>query len=458
MGTATRILFGSYEKLGRAVTAPPRTLFLALALLSLLLLIPSWVLGIASIPLNKDSTIHNVGFLHSVWPIMYGFGLPLIFALFSKLAEIICSRLEQVVKNKVIKKNGADLDPKVLFEDLQLCMRPGSRIILWLALLCAVCFIVLDTAHLVSSVRFLAHDQTYQQQHRKPYEDLDWTFAYAIGNHPEIGTPTPPWTPPNRYANLAFDVLAWSFEFVYVFLGFLWVFTYGWFLKIFADLLTKGTNQYSFYPPRAFPDLRLGLHPLGTLYNLYLSAVALFGLFAVWLRIKYIVINCSRNYPDLASYVSDLSRFWMEQVKNKYPSWPDERLLGFHCLNQAHWVAMISYAVCIYIIVYFPIIRMKRYVSATVLQEKQQWVNEFELLEQAQQTEKAKQLKERIQALGEAEVWPNGSPAGITFLAVMAILLTATVSPGLVAFALLGLLATGAGKKLQSVWKLWQHK
>lgn len=468
-------MFGSNVHLGKAVTAPPQKLFAVLSLSSLILFLPSILLGIGSIKVGVvghdgfPTIVRNVGFLHSVWLVAYLVALPLLFSLFAALSSMICSRFEKILEDKVIWKNTTgdsnvlqtrdaleDQPPTpstVFFTDLTQRMERGATIIPWLSLLFTLLFIANDTAHLPRAVYFLSRSAGYQSSHSRPYEILDWTFAYAIPEHSgEMRPLQPDWKPPSRPTNLAFDILAWTFEGIYVFLGFLWVFTYGWFLKVVADLLIDKENNYDFYPMTRFDDLRLGLHPLGTLYNLYLSAVVVFGMIGVWLRIKYIAINCKADFPTAGSYLKTLVNTTRQQVTSRHIAIPDTRLLGFKCLNQAHLWFICGYALCIFVIVYFPILRLKRYIKDRIFLIKRLKHDELrQAIFRGDKTTETFIMKE-ISDLQRAQVWPNGDNAGISFLATVSILFIAIVSPALIGFAIVGVAITGFWKLIPKMF------
>lgn len=445
--TAREILFGRYERLGRAVTAPPLRLFCVLAALSLLLYVPAIPLHLVSIPLTNG---RNVGILHSLaWVAPYVLAFPLIFAAFSVLSRLICSRLREVLGAGIIRKNSSDADPKVFFADLARYTKSGARVIPIVSLVLAIAFVVNDTAHIFRAVSFLDQDQAYQNSHARarPYEDLDWTFAYAIPAHAEIEAPISSWQAPNKSANLAFDVLAWyGFELGYVFLGFLWVFTYGWFLKSFADILIGTDSGYDFRPPTVFSDLRLGLHPLGTLYNLYLCNVVLFGVLGIYLRIKYIAIDCPNDFPTKWKYISDVGSWVAERVKTRHITLPDVKLLAFRCMNAAHMWMIASYCLCVFVIIYFPIIRLKKYIKGEVFKMKLARTAELEKAVAEGNEKNAKAIREQIFNLARAQVWPNGDATGQAFLVLMLGILVTTISPALVGVAIVLFVITGAWK------------
>jgi hypothetical protein len=450
--TARGLLFGSHKLLGRAVTAPPLRLFCILSGLSLLLYIPAIILRIASIPLTNDG---NVGLLYAfTWVAPYALIFPVIFAAFSILSRLICSRLRDVLLSGVIKKNDSNTDPAVFFADLARRTQSGARLIPIVSLVFAIAFVANDTAHIFRAVSFLNREQSYQKSHAKdrPYEFLDWTFAYAIPEHPETGVPPPSWRAPSKPANLAFDLLAWyGFELSYTFLAFLWVLTYGWFLKSFADILICDDSGYGFYPVTVFADLRLGLHPLGTLYNLYLVNVVLFGLLGIWLRVKYIRIDCAADFSG-KSYVGTVIDWIGEQVRNHHMALPTTRLLAFQCMNAGHIWMIAFYCVCVFIIIYFPIIRLKRYIKNKVFQMKVDRTAELEKAEAGGDEAKAKTIRKQIRNLESAQVWPNGDATGQAFLVLMLCILVTTISPALVGVGIVVLIITGAWKGIPKMF------
>jgi len=442
-------LFSRYPKLGALLTRTPWQVFVCLSLASLILFIPSAVLNIASIPLlNGD----NVGFLHSIiWLIPYPLALPLIFALFARLAQLVAERTEQVVRHKVIRTRTNDQvdDVKVdqYFDDLRKEAEPGTKAIIWLALALTVIFITTDTVHLFRAVHFLKQPAQYQKEHEKPYEILDWTFAYAFPQQTADGLvtgqdrPIDSWRAPKRWSNLTFDVLAWTFEGIYVFMGFLWVFTYGWFLKKFADLMIGEQTKYIFCPQIGYEEANLGLKPIGILYNIYLSVVVIFGFMAVSLRLQYIPVNCKSDFSTMGSYLASLWKGCFD-LKSL-----DAKIFAFHCLNNANVWYLACYALAIFVIIYFPIIRLTSYLRTRIDATIQAKHDEMVQAKQEGNELKEKVLRWEVVALKNAQVWPNGDKVALAFLFIIICLYAIAVTPAVLPLAVV--IGTGLG-----FWKL----
>ena len=444
-------MFGECPKLGQLLTAKPLLVFLCLSAASLLLIIPSVFLNIASIPLQNGK---NVGFLHSFsWLFAYPLALPLTFALLAGLGRLAPERVEQILARKVIREvteSGAVVaQPDEYFACLRKVMEPGSRAVVSIALALTVVLIATDTAHLFRAVVYLEQSARYQNENsnHKPYEILDWTFAYAFPHQLEEGLvsgrdqPSKSWTAPSKRLNLAFDVLAWTFESSYIFLGSLWVFMYGWFLKKFADLMIGKQTKYAFFPQLGFQERNLGLKPIGVLYDIYLSAVVILGVMAAALRLQYIPINCMADYPSLGSYVNDL---WQTSLN---PKSLNPRIFAFGCLNKANVWYITCYGVALFVIIYFPMIRLRNYLRQRIDGITETKNDEMEQAIREGNEAKKKSLEWEIEALKRGQVWPNGDNAAFLFLVIIGSLYAIAVTPGLIPVA--AVIGTGIG-----AWKL----
>ncbi|MCU1284071.1 MAG: hypothetical protein JWO13_421 [Acidobacteriales bacterium] len=455
MTDGQQLLFRGAKRLGRFLTASPFFVFLVLAVPAWLLLIAAALLRIGSIPLAAG---RDVGFFHSgAWSISYPFLFPVGIAMFARLATLICKRLALVADRKVIVNSRGGADPKGLLAEIGVRMEPASRVIMVLAALTACFILVIDTAHLFSAAKYLQSDAQYQQSHNKPYEILDWTFAYAENGPSTIyhgdgrdGPVTDPtWRAPSRGWNATFDVVAWAMEGLYLFLGIEWVLTYGWFLKTFADLLIGADARLIFVPQWGFHDLNLGLKPIGILYDLYLGAIVILGGVAAWHRVSYVTINCHATYPNLGSYIQAL----VNAYRAKSLTDVDHRVFAMDCMTKIDWLYLLGYGIAVYVIIYFPMIRLKKYISSRLEELKQSRVREYEATKARGDEASARALIAEIEAYSKANIWPNGDDTALIFMIVILSLYLVCLTPA--SMALFAALCTTLGlwkAILEPVW------
>jgi len=183
-----------------------------------------------------------------------------------------------------------------------------------------------------------------------------------------------------------------------------------------------GDSRYEFKPMWFDLDKRLGLHPLGLVFSLFMWTTLLYQIGVFLLRLGLIYANGQGPFSDWLTKV-------VQSVKKSdnilYVLFSPD-LYQFDTLDSGAYIALFAMIIPMVIISYFPLslhrncIAKERGLYATAQ------MRAYDDLVVAGRTKDGKQLKRKIYAAREANIWPNGTSTATRFFAVMGVLLLAT--------------------------------
>jgi hypothetical protein len=418
---ATReFLFKGHPLLGRVFTTRPWKLFTSsFALVLLFLMGLAWWFGVHRIT-RSDGL--RVGFWQSQdRAALYLIILPLFFAGTVWLSNYMRAIIKTLVNGRVkiiTRKDGEEATDyeQVLSGNLAKMARP----LLAAALLFTLAFMFLDTYKL-----WYGYSQ-YSKDISHNFKLLDWKVAF-------IGPPTfdlPPGKP-TITQNLAFDIVVYFFQSVAIFLGLFWVAKFWIYLKVFSDSMDPSESPYRFNPLAYDPYKRLGLYPMGRLFNGFLLIAVGYQIYVFSHRIQ--LINLSRPQDKTFFQV-------VRDALNPF-NLADPNSYHFADVTAGLWLLLIFSTVPILIVSYFSLLTLRRYVLE---QRERAFLENGSELEAARKTNnqaRAKLLKEKIDLLKDASVWPNGDITAMRFLFIIGALGLASIFPPLLVYlAALGLI------------------
>ncbi|MDR3675566.1 MAG: hypothetical protein P4N24_08750 [Acidobacteriota bacterium] len=252
------------------------------------------------------------------------------------------------------------------------------------------------------------------------------------------------------WANFAFDIVAYTFQTVLIFLGIFFLIKYGIFLKLMMQIIDRNQPPYQFKPWVCDLDRRLGLRPLGWVFNLFLGVVVLFQIYAFYHRIE--LIDSYRHAPA-NTYLTSIWKD-IELVKDKGKVEQLKALLkvpmtdhaGIALANPSSWLPLLCSIPPIIVICLLPLGRLFWYLRREIRELKALTNVKLAKAKDEQDKKTADEMEKRLKCLRETTIWPNGSAAGSVFLVLMiALFLGATYPP-----ILLWGLASGVVVKL--IW------
>jgi hypothetical protein len=245
--------------------------------------------------------------------------------------------------------------------------------------------------------------------------------------------------------NFALYVAAQCVQGSVIFLASYFVLTFLNLSQSFASVVIADGSGFQFEPFISDPDKCLGLRPIGRLFSTFLLLSIVFQIFAFGLRLQQILLKQGLSlfsyFSSVAGDVKDLSKGG-DDTANAFNGLLG--LGGFDTLNAGLIVVLILMIVPMSVIAWWPIIRLRNYVSRV----RQQQLRMFRIEERrARQTEKydtAKHIAEDMEKLNKASIWPNGFKVGWGSFFFLFALLVSTVAPPLI----VPLVSGGIGLKI----------
>ena len=417
--TTREFFFKGNALLGRLFTVRPVAFAGAFSLLSVLcLILPARLIGLHSIPCNNAKGSGNFGFFHKLnWSLMYLVVLPLIFALLvwltSKIRESafrLCCEPLNVIKSKV---PGYVPDyPHSVSNRLE--KLAGLTVIV--ALMVTIVINVADTWDLWWGFSQDVFPCSVKPDWDTAYTGFDCNF-YAKNCVAYVGEcdplDCPGYVPPTKIQNLLFDIAPYTFQAVVIFLGLFWVGKFWSFLQIFSSQVSLKDSPYKFDP--LVSDKRLGLRPMSKIFNGFLLVTILFQTYIFFHRLQLIALF--RGNPSSMTYVEDVARHLGSSDLFFNLSY-----YAFKEVDTATWVLLSFMTVPVVVICYLPLWSLRNYV---VQRKDQVWFENARRRDEALRENRhrdAENYENQINALNEAEVWPNGDSTARRFLIVMVVL------------------------------------
>lgn len=280
--------------------------------------------------------------------------------------------------------------------------------------------------------------------------DKEWFNAYADWN---VKTKKPTFE-----LNMLFDLLAYSLQAVFLFLG---VHLIGKFILylytvMHLERLTKKRIEKRVYRYYILADNELrGLNPLSRLYNLCLSLVTVFGGYLALHRWQE-MIESDRN-AFMQSW-SAVTKRPFDVIAFVRPFESGLWRAGWN-LEFAMWLGF--YAFLFGLMCYYPAYKWRRFVRGKVNElnieydrlkvqlERDKQADE-ELV--AQRRSRADRLKSAIDSLRAVSVWPNGNKSASVFLTCILVFAFFALYPGTPPYAYLVILALVIWKAYFGKW------
>lgn len=441
--TTKEFFFDGHPLLGRIFTMPVTT-FLCVSSGSaiLLMFLPSWLINVHLIPCD----VGNYGFwLKPNWLPMYVVILPIIFgtmiALSKNLHDCVLKLSRpplDVITKKPTTPTATPSYPQLLSSRLAKSATP----VFIVSLVLALGILALDTRNLWTG---FAHNRFYGKV------QPDWDTAYtgfAMDKY-EIyckDSPNsckqivcPGYQPPKKTANLLFDIIPYAFQGTVFFLGFFWVGKFYWFLQSFSSLMRFEDSPYQFNPldnPQD-PDTRMGLRPMGYVFNGFLVITLLFQLFIFFYRVE--LVRIARPGITRWQYVESLFLH------------PLQMDFAFGTVTISLILLILFMNLPIAVICYFPLWTLYRYVKRRRFEAWEEHAREFADAVNNYDLARSAKINAKMRVLQRADVWPNGDTTARRFLIIMVVLAVSSVLPPLLPYSM------GAGVLAEVTLATWRR-
>ena len=366
-----------------------------LALMAIVLLLAgARIAGVHSFPLDGDDR----GFwFEANWSLMYAIVFPGIFGGLIYMINLMREALARLTAPDlhVITKKRSDTPD---FEEyISAEMARHGRGFTWF---CIALALTLTAVHAGSLAAFLI-------RRRNPPPILDWTVMFTTGRV-------------TYGSNLAFDVLAYAFEALVIFLGFFFVLKFWTFLTVFSRALRDRDNPYTFDPLLWDRDTRLGLGPLGAFMNLYLLLVIIFELFVLGRRLQLVGKGGVYSLSEYMTMLVDGATKFGNAVNENLYQWPT--------IDAGLWASLIFLTLPLIVGAYLPLWTLRRYVRKRRDAMSDATARAYEDAKQRGDEAAAGELRREMEQLERTQLWPNGDAVGWR-------LLTGSVAIGVAAWA-----------------------
>jgi len=460
-----QFLFPDDRLVGRLLTAHPVIVFFLLALsCCAILFLPAWALGLNSIvvPFHQaavescsswdnamaPSQLHDVGILHKWnWSVTYSLIVPTIFAMAAAACRSVRGSILQLVDEGTVQSDvsGNPINPleflRVIGEGIH---RLDKRMILYSIAVAVIASGVAAKNNLrVYRHVFLSPRNLQQWYPACKWDDIDWMHAWTISGHhhgDSFGY---------MLANFLFYLLANAVQGTTIFLASYFVLKFLTMTQSFANVLIDKNSGYRFEPFISDPDRCLGLRPIGSIFSMFLLLSILFQIFAFWMRLHKIIFNQNvalfDYFKGVGGAIRDLGNAVDEQkVTNSMNFLIHRSGFGKGDLDPGLVAILILMVVPLSVIAWWPLIRLRNYVSCV----RQEQLRSFRLEEQkARQTQKydvAGHIASDMDKLTKSSIWPNGFKVGWGSFFFLFALLISTIIPPLI----VPLVSGGIGLKL----------
>jgi Effector-associated domain 1 len=413
---ATReFLFKGHPWLGRLFTMRPWKLAASFSILAILfLMLPSYLIGVHLLTRNGA----RVGFWQSYnRSALYLVGLPLLFAGTVWLSNYMRAVIETLANKQVKVITTQDGEEATDYEQaLSDKLAKSARPLLIVCALLTLVVMVLDTYQIWNSYIRRYAGEGYSG------EESDWRVAaidpaFAVDSKQPV---EPIW-------NLLFDIDVYLFAAAVIFLVLFWVAKFWLYLRFFSTSMEPDESPYRFNPLAYDPYKRLGLYPMGRLFNSFMLIVVGCLLYVLWRRLDLIRLH-ENGWQAIPGA---LNPFNLGKLAYHH----------FDAMTVGFMILLAFSVVPILIVSYFSLFTLRRYVME---QRERAFLEHGQELEEARRIgnhSRAKMLEEKINLLEDANVWPNGDITAKRFLFIMiALSCTALLPPLLLYFVALGLL------------------
>jgi Raf kinase inhibitor-like YbhB/YbcL family protein len=408
-----KFLFSNNPIIGRLVAARPRSVGIALASASILLLVfPAWLL---------DIHWREHGFWRQWnWALLYTIVIPSFFALTAHFLDTLRDATQRLSHRTLRVVRTASGEPAWDFPEYisdQLGKR--SKFIAIGAICVAIGLTAIDTWTLWTRYAECLGQGSCEFKG----ELLDWSSSLAHR------------APSQALRNLIFNIIAYSFQTIAVFLWLFITIMFWLYLKSLSSALVDDSNDFKFVPMVHDLEKRLGLGAMGKIYDVFLYLIVIFQLYILLHRFQLIVDHepsaLRGSYiAQAVAAVKDLSIL------------TDAKFYGWDTMTRGMWLLVIFMSAPIIVITYFPILVLRRYIKDRRDLAYNDCSLAYNEAKAASDEEKSGRLKAEMELLEGASVWPNGDTTARRFLWLMATLGIGSIFPPLVVVIAVGLKLT----------------
>ena len=388
----------------------------------LVVMMLAFAFGVASIPvIYADGSATNVGiFWQPNWSLLHVIVVPLLLLVGRRLSEHIESSLNDLEEMKVVVAR----EPG---EAKALVMKLGERIessaprLLLIVVVATALVTVIDTFHIYSG--YVTHMTAPAQAGPCPFQfdELDWSVAFQDRECWGEIRVDPGFVPRSLGANLVFTTLAYALQTAVIIVTLIWLGKVAQFFFFLSSSIRGRDRNFTIEPVWEDPVKRLGLTPLGNIYNIFLSVILIFELYVAAHRIQQIALV---KGITVWTYIQGLV-----QVVSTPSQWFDPEVHGFVTADAGTQFGIVGIALPVLIVCWFPLFRIRQYLQDKKSELSKEFAMRRDEAHKAGEEGRAEEFARRARLLEEANVWPNGDKTAQRFLVVMVVIWVGAVIP-----------------------------
>ena len=428
--TARPLLLSGNPLLQRLFAGPYWVVGLRLMAPGAFVMLMAFAFGVASIPVvYSDGHPTTVGiFWQPNWSLLHVIVVPMLLLAGRRLSEHIEKSLLDLEEMGVFVAKDSTQAGGLLHELTARIRASAPRLVL-IALIVTVAVTVVDASRLFSGYFTHLAAPASAGPCAVAFDEMDWAVAFqpqACWGDIQLD---PGFQPRNVWANLVFTTLAYSLQTLVILLTFIWLGKVAQFFFFLSSSIRGSDRSFTIEPVWEDPVKRLGLTPLGDIYNIFLTMILVFEMYVAAHRIQQIAlvkgITVWTYFQGLVQVVSQPSR------------WFDPEVHGFVTADIGTQFGIVGISLPVLIVCWFPLFRIRQYLQDRKTDLSKEYAIRRKQAREAGQKEEADDFARRAQLLEEANVWPNGDKTAQRFLIAMIVIWIGAVVP--IAFVTLAL-------------------
>ena len=417
-----RLFSGSYFIVGLRLMSPGAVVMLL-----------AFGFGVASIPVvYADGSPTDVGiFWQPNWSLLHVIIVPILLLVGRRLSEHIEESLSDLEEMKVMVPRDPG-ESRGLVSELRARIESSAPRLLLMVVAATAFITLIDTFHIYSG--YVAHIRAPAAAGPCSFvfDELDWSVAFleracwgAIQVDPEFQAP-------GLATNLIFTTLAYALQTAVIIVTLIWLGKVAQFFFFLSSSIRGGDRSFTIEPVWEDPVKRLGLTPLGNIYNIFLTLILVFELYVAAHRIQQIALV---KGITVWTYVQGLV-----QVVSTPSEWFDPEVHGFVTADAGTQFGIVGIALPVLIVCWFPLFRIRQYLQDKKAELSKEFAIQRAEAAKAGEEGRAEEFARRARLLEEANVWPNGDKTAQRFLVVMVVIWIGAVVP--IAFVTLAVALT----------------
>jgi hypothetical protein len=409
---------------------------------------PAWIIGVHSVKTLRG----DWGFFHGNWAMAFTVWLPVIFGGCAWISRRLSEAVNLLIRSdvQVITTYGGKEHNKKFLDAFAARMASRSFCVFWEAVALAIILSCLDTYDLWEGYYTYLNSGIAKfdppRIHHWNTAFLGWSFfseptgssfitsyvglmSSPLGQGPLLAASELCPGSTGVFWNLFFNIIAYIFQGLAIFLGCFFGFKFLTFFLALAHLSFRKNARFPFNPMWHDPQKRLGLRPLAPAFNGFMFLTVVFQFGVLWHRLELIIHHSATN-NSLGKYIQKLANI----KEDTFDALTKADLYELGTIDLGGLLAMVTMAVPVAFICYFPLRRLRRHLTWKAAGVWALTMRQHDNAVENDDAHKAKKLKALINSRLEATIWPNGFATALRYLFLMGALILAAWVPPVLAY------------------------